>query len=229
MSFSFLRHTVALTVMSLAGLSHAAGYGSNLIVNGDAESGMAGWTTYAGVDTFSAEAYGDNWVLPTEPGPVNRGLNLFVGGSGVSYGAAFQDASLSSFAADVSRGGVGYTLSGWLGGWLQQDDNAKISVRFLDTANTLLSTATLGPVTPAQRSGVTGLFFVTMSGTVPAAARTAEFVLEMTRLNGGDNDGYADNLSFSLSAAAVPEPQTYVLMLSGLAAAGLRAARRNRR
>lgn len=221
----------ALALAALAGGSGAhADYGDNLIVNGNAEAGTSGWTSYNGIGVFSSVAYSSNWVQPTQPGPVDRGNALFVGGSGLAYAAAFQTVSLGSFASGIATGSVGYSLSGWLGGWLSQDDNATLTARFFAADDTLLASTAIGPVTPADRNGATGLFAVGNSGFVPTGASSVQFILEMNRLGGGDNDGYADNLSFTLTNAvvAVPEPETYALMLAGLGIVGFAAARRRR-
>ncbi|CAN5343160.1 hypothetical protein BH11PSE9_BH11PSE9_35640 [soil metagenome] len=220
------RGALALSALAAAGLAQAADYGSNLIVNGGAEAGTSGWNGYTGIDLFSAVEYGSNWVLPTQPGPVERGASLFVGGSGVAYAAASQETSLASFSSAISTGKVGYTLSGWLGGWLAQDDSTQLTARFFDASSNLIASTTLGPTTPASRNGETGLFAMSTSGYVPTGAASVQFVLEMTRVDGGDNDGYADNLAFTLTSA-VPEPESYALMLAGLGVLGFIARRRS--
>ena len=68
------RFLVGAALLAIACSSQAAVvYGDNLVVNGDAEAGTAGWTGYAGYDIFQSVNYGSNWVLPTQPGPVDRG------------------------------------------------------------------------------------------------------------------------------------------------------------
>lgn len=221
-----IRSALMASALAAAGLAQAADYGSNLIVNGGAEAGTSGWTAYTGIELFSAVEYGSNWVLPTQPGPVDRGANLFAGGSGVGYAAASQETSLTSFATAITSGKVGYTLSGWLGGWLAQEDSAQLTARFFDANSNLIANATLGPTTPAGRNGETGLFAMSTSGFVPTGAASVQFVLEMNRFDGSDNDGYADNLAFTLTSA-VPEPESYALMLAGLGALGFTARRRS--
>jgi len=212
-------------VVSMAG-AQAADLGANLIVNGDAESGTAGWTAYAGTPVFGSVEYGSNWVLPTQPGPLARGAMLFVGDSGNAYAAGFQQVDISALSALVSAGQAKYQLDGWLGGWTTQQDNAQLYVSFLDSADNVLGTAQLGPMGPAARANTTGLFYVETQGTLPTQTTQVQFSLSMERVNGGDNDGYADNLSFKVSA--VPEPGSYALMALGLLAIGGVAKRRNR-
>lgn len=222
------RDFIALTLLAAACGAHAASYGSNLLANGGAEAGTSGWTAYAGTDLFQSVDYGSNWVLPTQPGPVDRGTKLFVGGSGVSYAAGFQNVDVSANTADFASGQVAFSLTGYLGGWTSQGDNALLYVSFMDAASNTLATAQLGPVTPADRNNQTGLFFRQDSGFVPAATTQIRFDLSMERLVSGDNDGYADNLSLVMTAAPVPEPSGYALLMLGLLGVGT-LARRNKR
>jgi hypothetical protein len=204
---------VALAVASLA--SQAAGFGSNLIANGDAETGVTAWAGYDGTDLFQSVSYGSNWVLPTQPGPVNRGAKMFAGASS-AFSAGFQTVDVSSMTASFAAGTTSFDLNGYLGGWTSQGDNAQLLVTFIDAASADISMVTLGPVTPTDRGNQTGLFYRQVTGFVPVGTSTIKFDLTMERLGGGDNDGYADNLAFVMNTAAVPEPQSYGLMALGL-------------
>lgn len=177
-------------------------YGDNLVVNGDAEAGLAGWTGHAGYDMFQSVNYGSNWVLPTQPGPSDRGARMFSGLG--QYAVGYQTLD---FGTTTSQR-ISYSLSGWLGGWSNQGDNALFYVQFLDELGNEVGSSALGPVTPGDRDNQTGLFYRESEGFLPEGTRSLSFWLSMERLVSGDNDGYADNLSFILQppGGEVPEP-----------------------
>jgi len=225
-SKTLIRGAAALTLLAASLAAHATSFGSNLIINGDAEAGVAGWTVYDGTDLFQSVNYGSNWVLPTQPGPTNRGAKMFAGASS-AYSAGFQIVNVSDLSSSIASGQVAFDLNGFLGGWQAQGDNAQLLVTFIDAANADISNVTLGPVTPGDRGNQSGLFFRQQTGFVPVGTAQIKFDLSMERQGGGDNDGYADNLVFSLTnVGAVPEPQTYALMGLGLAFLGAAARRR---
>ena len=211
--------TAGLMAFSLAAQAQAT-LGSNLIVNGDAEAGVAGWTGFDGYSLFQSVDYGSNWVLPTQPGPADRGAKMFTGLT--AQAAGFQTLSLGALAGQALH----YELSGYLGGWAAQGDNALLYVSFLDAQANEIGHTVIGPVTAADRGNQTGLFLRTASGELPANTASLMFSLSMERLGGGDNDGYADNLSFVVSS--VPEGETLAYMLAGLALLGGVVARRRR-
>ena len=197
-------------------------FGINLVQNGDAELGAAspdgggmlvpvpGWSL---TDNFTVVTYGaEGWPAVSDPGPADRGINLFVGGRPSALSSASQEVDISSWSAAVDAGGVAYTLSGWLGGWSSQEDNAVFAARFLDGSHLEIggSSVSIGPVTALERGQLISLLYRDASGGIPNGTRGIEFTLTMTRLEGTDNDGYADNLSFV--AHAVPEPSDHALL-----------------
>lgn len=210
------RHLAAAALLAVACSSQAAiTYGSNLVVNGDAEAGVTGWTGYSTYSMVQSVSYGSNWVLPTQPGPADRGAKMFAGLGAAAVGYQTLDLGTTTTQA------IGFELSGWLGGWSNQQDNALFFVQFLDEFGNEVGGSALGPVMPADRNNQTGLFFREVDGFVPIGTSKLSFWLSMERLGGGDNDGYADNLAFVLEAPAqVPEPGTPALVLLGLGMMG---------
>jgi hypothetical protein len=94
----------------------------------------------------------------SDPGPADRGNNFFAGGpsSAVSSGTELVD--VSNISAQINAWLVSFTLSGFLGGFSTQDDNAELTAEFLSGASSVGSAST-GPVTESDRSRATGLLF----------------------------------------------------------------------
>lgn len=177
----------------------------NLIVNGDAESGMAagsgydavtipGWqlTGLPTVVRYGQHADGitgtagslrgltgaDQFPSSSTPGPPDRGNQLFVGGP-VGNSTLSQTVSLTGAAAAIDGGGVTYTLSGWLGGAQTDSSHASVSVTFLSASGSTLGSGTIGPVTSLQRLDTTRLVESTRSAPIPTGARSALVTLTM--------------------------------------------------
>lgn len=187
----------------------------NLIPYGNAE-GLAGgdgstpvvmspWTI-SGPLTVVQWNTPDGFPSSADAGPDDRGANFFAGGPGAASSATLH-LRLPVAEEKVDAGAITYELSAWLGGFLDQEDSATLSLSFLDAAETVMETVVLGPVTAADRSGLTGLQPRSAMATVPAGARTARVVLEFSRSGGNFNDGYADNLRLVLREGSLLEPQ----------------------
>jgi len=214
--------------------AQATVFGSNLIVNGDAETApgdpggnvvpVPGFTITGQLTAVTYDAPG-GFPLASDPGPASRGLNFFAGGPSAAASSGWQSIDLSSGAGVIDAGGASFDLSAYLGGFSSQGDNARLTVTFLDGASAVLGSATIGPVSPADRAGATGLLWQETTGSVPVNTRSATIELLLTRTDGSYNDGYADNLSLVISA--VPEPsEALLLSIGGLALVGWR--RQNR-
>ena len=196
---------------------------SNLIRNGSAEAGdrtngntliatVSDWTSVDMnvMDYVTAGAGG--WPSPTDPGPVNRGRTYF-GGWTTAVGTATQTIDVSSGAAGIDTGMVNYDLSAWLGGYASQDDWATLTADFQDGSGSSLLSDTIGPVTKTMRGNITSLLLQSNSGTVPVLTRTVVITLTATRFGNNYNDGYADNLSLTMTPdpfASLAPSSTYI-------------------
>jgi hypothetical protein len=196
----------------------------NLIVNGAAEIGdgsfdgiaantVPGWTVTGllnEVQYGASDGQGvGGWPTPTTPGPSDRGHNFFAGGGGgVSTGT--QTIDVSKAEGDINQGNVTYDLSGWLGGTGTVTDTATVTATFLDADGSTLGTAQLGPVTPAMRSNTTELLSQDAAGTLPKQTKTVRVTLTVNGNHpanrNGHGQGYADDLSFTVSSPKVPAP-----------------------
>ena len=98
----------------------------------------------------------------------------------------------------IDTGIVRFNLSAWIGGYEDQDDNARVSLSFFDQTNAMVGgTTTLGPVLAADRNDITSLLFRQANGLVPVHACSARVTVVMTRTYGGFNDGAVDNMVLS--------------------------------
>ncbi|HEX9623653.1 MAG TPA: hypothetical protein VF979_04685 [Streptosporangiaceae bacterium] len=176
--------------------------GHNLIINPGAETGKGangdikvktpGWKqTKNFTETLYTWSGGD--VSPTTKGPKHRGKNYFYGGPDSAKSTGTQMIKVA--ARGVGSGKVHYALSGWLGGFDGQSDKATLIVTFENGQGKAVGTAQIGPVTEAQRKGVSEMLLRSTKGVVPSSTRNVKVQLIMKRTDGSDNDGLADNLS----------------------------------
>lgn len=183
---------------------------ANLIANGNAEAGagspddsslmpMPGWTRQGNFNIMQYQSDAGNYQGMTSPGPSDRGKNFFYGGfeadTDNTVTSATQTIDVSAAAPLLSSNQVKFTLSAWLGGYADQDDNATLKIQFLSATGQALGSASLGPVLNTERNGDTGLALHTTSGSVPAGTVKISVTLTMTKTAGSDNDGSADDLS----------------------------------
>ena len=176
--------------------------GRNLIANPSAEAGAGSSADtvvpvpdWKGTGGFTAALYswGGGDVSSSTPGPPEEGkpgnLNYFYGGPAAAVSTGTQAVPVAG--AD----GLTATLSGWLGGYATQLDDAKVTASFVDTSGHVLGSVNIGPVTETDRKGVSGMFFRTASAPIPPGTVSATVVIEIVRNAGSDNDGLADDLS----------------------------------
>jgi hypothetical protein len=196
---------------------HAPGIDTgNLLVNGDFEDGPGalhgelvttpGWTDTDTPRSAAVVRYGATECLPgkafptlTDPGPDDRGANFAAGGPRNSLRLLITHVDLTPYSAAIDRGRARMDLSGWLGGYADETDNAVVQVDFNDASGRDIGPqAQIGPVTVVERRGRTGLWRRSNNGfPVPGGARDALVAITF-RGTGSYNDGYADNLSVKI-------------------------------
>jgi uncharacterized protein (TIGR03437 family) len=192
-------------VLSTLGTSPGSVLGINLLANPGAEAGpsavvpavalyVPGWSTSN--DLSVAPYGGPGWISLSDPGPADRGVNLFC--KAVSGDAAmYQDLDVSPAAALIDSGRVTYIISAWLGG-LNGGASPTLVYTFLDwSGKQLASTAALGPL---SISG-TGLAEKENSGVLPSGTRKVHIELDFFA---GTIDGLADDIAFTLAAPSGP-------------------------
>ncbi|MBR0869030.1 tandem-95 repeat protein [Bradyrhizobium tropiciagri] len=191
----------------------------NLIVNGDAEAGASahdfntvvapqGWTT---TSNLSSVDYGLSGGLTAQAG---SGSHFFAGGPGNALSTASQTIDVSGYAAAIDGGTVSANLGGLFGGFQTQDDHTDLKAVFLDAGNNVIGTSgAIGDVLSGARGNVTELLSASGSFAVPVGTRAIMVVLTATQSTPAYNDGYADNLSLTLSAPG--DHETATLVVSG--------------
>jgi hypothetical protein len=206
----------------MAAPAHADLPVGNLIVNPGAEADAGSTDASCGgdvdlsswnpeTDTFSAVQYGTGAFPSTaESAEIGGGSNLFTGGCPTgAVSTAEQTAVVSDASPEIDAGQVIATLTGHLGGFASQDDQAKVELFFLSASGSDLGSAgadlVIGPVTAADRANLTDLLLRTARTGVPVGTRSVLTRITLTRFSGSSNDGYADNLSLTLGSAA-PAP-----------------------
>jgi hypothetical protein len=108
---------------------------------------------------------------------------------------------VGSLANKIDSGKESFTVAGFFGGLGSQQDTAGMEVFFRDAGGNFLGGDTsIGFVTAGQRQNKTGLLARSAAGDVPVGARSAYVQLIFNHVTGGYNDGYADNLSLTLSS-----------------------------
>ncbi|CAF1293888.1 unnamed protein product [Didymodactylos carnosus] len=159
----------------------AAGtYGTNVVINGDAETGPC------------ASAYGAS-STPTSWTPAGTITQAAYTNSTANSDQTFTTPGPSSA---IDNNMVTYNLSAWLGGILAQDDSAAVSFTFLDKCYGLLGTSgTIGPVKAVDRSSLTELLYRSTSGSVLPNTRYVNIQVVITRFSGSTSNGDVDDIS----------------------------------
>lgn len=199
--------TAALASAVAAGA--ASDTAKNLLVNGNAEQGEAkdGYDVVAEIPgwvrkgKFTVVRYGAPNGFPDAGlgAKLGGGANFFAGGPENPNSAISQDVNVAPNKALIDTGKAKATLSGYIGGYAGQDDSLIATALFLSAAGKKLGTIRIGPVGAAARKAITGMQKQKAIGPVPARTRVIRVVLAATRSGGAYNDGYADNLSLTIT------------------------------
>jgi CxxC motif-containing protein len=222
------------TVLGGAGPASAVIPTGNLLANNNpgTEAGSASstgndvftldpWTREAGSSPrATAVRYGAPGFPTVAQGQaLGGGRSFFAGGpsaAGDNNGSAFSFALLeqklpvpATAEEDIDAGNVQFTVSGCLGGYATQDDQASVAAEGQTTGGAATSgIANAAGPTAAERGNQTEL--LGRSATVPLGpgTRSIEFVLDLSRQSGAGtyNDAYADNLALRLSPSGGPAP-----------------------
>src|SRR6516225_10267627 len=176
----------------------------NLLVNPGAEFGDPSLTGYSSVSipgwtvtgTPTVVKYGTTaqWPSPLSSpappfprflqfprpgeGPPDGGAQFF-GGGNVASSTLSQTVDLSGAAAQIDTGTVSYTLSGWLGGFLEDPSETSVNIAFLAANQSPLGGNKIGPVSVIERRFKTALLQRTTVGTIPAGTRSAVVVVTL--------------------------------------------------
>ena len=192
---------VAFLIAFGASNAFATSLGVNLIVNPGAElsSGAAdfdttvvpvGWVTTSNFSAVQDAAGGATDLNVADSAAIAGGSNYFAGGVNNDVSTASQTIAFADLASSADAGLLSFVLSGYLGGFTTQADSIQLAASFLDAANTVLSTSTIGPVSNVDRNNESQLLLRTTGLTaVPLGARSLNLVLTSTRAEGSYNDG----------------------------------------
>ncbi|MFC1437592.1 alkaline phosphatase family protein [Streptacidiphilus sp. N1-10] len=176
----------------------------NLIVDGDAESG------YCTTDWNAATTVPGWQIVSGSPGVVCYSTGSYSLPAGAVPGTAFfspgnegdgsmtQSVDVSSASAAIDGGGVGYNLSGLLGGWGSFAGYAAVTLQFRDASGKQLGgTTALPTVSAADRGNANAFLARSATGTVPSGTRSILATVAFVQSSG--ESGYLDNLSLTLN------------------------------
>ena len=194
----------------------------NLLLNPGADAGagatdsdtvlpLPNWTVES---SLTAVRYGAPAFPPPEDSTRLGGrANFFAGGPGGDVSSATQVVDVSRAAPEIDAGRVTASLSALIGGYSTQDDAATVTRPCPSQAGAPVTT--LGPVTQAERAGVSNLLPRAASFPVPAGTRSIRVTITATRAQGNFNDGYVDNVALSLTGPPVAGQSVGAKVVSG--------------
>lgn len=246
MSFKSLSIVAAAALALCAGAAQAQVPG---LANGGFEEAANsagefanGWQSANGVTRSNAAAHSGSWsALISIPDPGFAGQGLFQ--NSVDHGGLIP--------VDSANWGTAPTLSFWIKGNSSQTGNLNYALRYLDSVGNILNTAggSSAAKTIWEGNSVRDWTQITRTPDTVIPVNTSAVFLEMTLAVGptginqcgvdnqtgqpvfcdlGQASVFLDDVSLTLAnpVAAIPEPESYALMLAGLCAVGFVVRRR---
>ena len=191
-----------IALLAAVALSNSQFAQANLITNGGFEASSSPTTTPTGWVNIG---HSDGVITYAQFGtPAYEGRNYYdLGGFGNSFGP-IGDGIGQSFATIV---GSMYTVVFGL---------SAENLSGTETLTAAAGSASIDYVLSPDGSGVFKRPFVTQTFDFAATSALTTLSFVHTAGAGGANDPMIDGVSVELSAAAIPEPETYALMLGGL-------------
>jgi hypothetical protein len=185
---------------------------TNNIFNPGAEAGEGASSASPAVSSIPG------WVSSNAATVVKYDSDLFpsaniaqsFGGESRFFSGGIQDTSsfvqvidIANGSSAIDAGKVSFTLNAYLGGNASQEDNANVSVSFLDSSGTVINgdptSPQIGPVSPQDRNFSTVFVQKQTSGLVPANTRSIRVTITMNKFSSDpSNDGYVDNIGLGL-------------------------------
>lgn len=172
----------------------------NLLRDPGAEEAGA-WAFTGG---FARERYGAFPFPSAAAGAALSGGGAFFAGGPGPAGAAGQVVDVTGLAPEIDLGGATAALSGLLGGYRADGDAGRVEATFLDPAGQPLGTVALVAPAAAERANATTLLPRARSDAVPPLTRAIAVALRATRVTGGYDDAYFDNLALTVAAPGAP-------------------------
>ena len=194
---AFLCFLTALVFSLPISSVQATPLGVNLIQNPSAEANGRNSDCNVAIIIDSWESAGDTIAIPLDYGvilggnyltpaeanfpPETFGNSVFYGGyisGGESNPRISQTIDISDLAAEIDMEMLRFEVSGYFGGYLDQDDTVMMYALSYDQNGEIQSNCRLGGVRAANRGNITTLLERSVSDMIPPGARSIEFVLQ---------------------------------------------------
>jgi Phosphoesterase family len=187
-------------------LADGDGSAASCSQSGYDETTDPGWTITSGDPNVVCYSNDGGFPGASTPG-AQPGNGYFTGGQRGSSSMT-QTVNVAADAAAIDAGTATYGLSGWLGGYSSQNDRADVVATFLNASGSAVGSTQIGPVTAADRGNTSEFLQRSAAGTIPSGTRSIRVDVNFIYTAGQTTDGYAANLSLTVSPDITPPPLT---------------------